>query len=131
MSLDYNLKGIKNWESMCITGTDDCPILQPTTHALIVIMMNIGYTEITKDNWEDVWRRVYIYEKLLGARRKQTFEGNALDLFFRPEQIWAHIGLKTNFGIKSFSEFAYSIMKGPVKDAEQQMWKFKEERDAA
>lgn len=131
MSLNYELNKIKNWEEMCITENEEGTILQPTTHALVFLMMNIGYSSITEDNWEDVWRRVYISEQLLGARRKQTFEGDTIDLFFRPENIWAHIGLTTNVGTTSFQEFAYSIMRDPSKDAEQQMRKFNEERNAA
>lgn len=87
MSLDYNLRGIDNYETTCFKP-DEHPeagefegmfgrhryeqdgkhyVMNWELHALLFLTMRIGMGTITNQNIDEFWRRLFIVERSEGA----------------------------------------------------------------
>jgi len=89
MSLNYNLKNIKDWESVCLINEGT---LTPETETLIFLTMSIGMGEITEKNAGEFWSRANIVQKLHGP----FFIRDSKEQFLTVEDVVNHIGLHTN-----------------------------------
>lgn len=106
MSLNWNLRGIADYETKCyFTAEEDRDdlmysykageqVLHPTTYTLLFIMPAVGIGEITEANAAEVYARIHFLEMLSGAFRAKGADTK----YFEPSEIAAHIGLKTNVG---------------------------------
>lgn len=105
MSLDFDLTKIKNWTEVCnMTSQHDIPmdgikvgdrIRRPKTSAIIWAMLAVEGSKtgaITEENAEDIFKRIYIWERVVGALL-QNDEG---PMYITFEEVKAHIGLSTN-----------------------------------
>lgn len=91
MSLNYSLKNIKDWESVCYSESDE---LSPKTEALIFLTMSVGMGEITEKNGAEFWTRLKLIQELNGPFLTQVGAGDGSDLTV--EDVIDHIGLHTN-----------------------------------
>ena len=85
MSLSYNLTKIENYEAICYDT--DGAVTEVTT-TLVWLMAIVGMPGITKANAKLVYRRIAMYEILLGSFRSLGR--------ITMEQVLAHVGLTTN-----------------------------------
>lgn len=85
--------------------------MHPRTETLIFAMMFIDMGEITTKNWKEVFTRIYMWERVNGAIRR-TAKGDFL--FFTPEDVRLHFGLKCNVteaGKASFNARMANILR--------------------
>jgi len=92
MSLDYNLKKIKNQQSYCYVETDKGRRLNPVTNTLVWYTLVIGMGTITKRNADEFFDRVRRFEELSGPGLRANGEPRPITL----EDVRGHIGLETN-----------------------------------
>lgn len=91
MSLVYDLTKIEDWKSICYyQSTKEMKI---TTQTIIFMMPLIDQREIMSYNAGEVWARIKVYQKLLGAI---SHDSELKDIILTPEDIINHIGLITN-----------------------------------
>ena len=94
MSLNWNIEGVKDSESVCwIKGDDDKFTMNPVTHAIIFTTMSVDIGRITDDNWPEFYARSQIISRLYGKPLINS-DGEEADL--TPEDVKAHIGLYCN-----------------------------------
>lgn len=115
MSLDYQLKEIKNFEQLCFyMGPDDenpkgpqIKKMNPITYALIWITIPIQCGVITEKNYEQVFKRIYLNEQIFGAfnRRHGKKKGEIIDVPITLKDVQDHIGLRTNVPCDSEAVF--------------------------
>jgi hypothetical protein len=83
-------------------------------HSLIMALLVTGFPsgswKITERNWEEVYRRLVMLEKVGGAyRSKREVEGDSkspwVDVSFTPAEIESMVGLAVNAGNKTDAEF--------------------------
>jgi hypothetical protein len=111
MALTYDLSRIKDWQVVCVDGDG----LNPVTQALIFKTMDVGIGEITSDNWREFAARLELCEDVFGA---MLTDGEGGNVRLTPEDVYRHIGLKTNvFPKESWATF-YAKLR---KDAEQRV----------
>jgi len=58
----------------------------PATHAMIWYMMTVGFSAITQDNWQDVFARLLLWQRM--------FDPDGVKV--TPEVVYDRIGLSTN-----------------------------------
>jgi len=113
MSLWWELKGIADhdalWEtcekSDVMRGREKGEqYLNGTTYTLIWMMAGIGIDSITEDNAHEVYARIAFLEKFKGAMRYGPAPDRA-DVYFTPEEVSRHVGLKTNASKLTEAEF--------------------------
>jgi hypothetical protein len=154
MSLDWDISDISNYEKVCwLSVTDPAEIeelrnsrrmfsvpwretddgvfqvLNPVTNALIWLMMSLGLKgEITAQNAEEAVLQVMIEQRLHGALLQVRGEnGEALERYITPDEVRAHVGLKTNCFGPGNSSRAYKekvwqgLRKSSVKWVEDQV----------
>jgi hypothetical protein len=118
MSLDWNLKGIKNADAVCwgepATANDPMrgiekgkQYMKPLTDALIWLTMAVDIGHITEKNADEFYRRVAMIETLNGASlskwnaETEKHEARPITL----DDVKAHIGLSTNVSTKTAKQF--------------------------
>lgn len=89
MSLDFNLKTVADHVTVCFDGNGD---LKPVTQELIWNCLRIEMGEITEDNADEFYARV----QFMTALRGSMWQMPNGDLKITPEDVVAHIGLRTN-----------------------------------
>jgi len=89
MSLDFNIKNIKNYKTLCYQKGRG---MAPVTEALIWSTVGIGIGEITDKNHEEFYERLQLQQKVYGPLLQ--VEGGPFDITL--DMIRDHIGLKTN-----------------------------------
>lgn len=85
-----------------------------------------GPWEITEANAEEMYRRIYMVERVYGAMRVITKQERNEDVFFTPEDVKLLIGLKTNAGGKTTAKFNAEIIKR-MNEAAARKWARAEE----
>lgn len=66
----------------------------------------MGVTKITRENVDDMWRRIAIYQALFGGFLTGS---DGAPLFFTKSDIDRHIGIETEGKSQTFEEFCRSI----------------------
>lgn len=89
--------------------------------ALIWAMLVIGYPPksgwgISDKNWEAVYARLYIYERIRGTACRVF--GDRGSVYFQPEEVYSMIGLSVNAGNKSDAEFKKRMFQIGTEEAE-------------
>lgn len=87
MSLDFDLTGIENYETVCWVETEHGKRMNPLTEGIIFMTMSTGIGEITEKDVVEFWARARVWDTMLGV---------APDACVTLDQVRAHIGLKTN-----------------------------------
>jgi hypothetical protein len=113
MSLNYDLGGIENYKELLNPEGEP----KQVTETLIWLTMTIGLEKITHQNWQDFYLRVYMYEKLFDPFLS-TKEGMRP---ITPKDIQRHIGLKTNSGSISYTQFLKRIYDRASWDLRSEM----------
>lgn len=77
----------------------------PVGYQLALLSMPCGYREITEKNLDEVTERVMAYQLVAGfvLARPRGLEKSGV--YITPDDVKAYIGLTTNAGVKSRSEF--------------------------
>lgn len=105
MSLDYGLGDIANWQQVCFVGeeVDGARRMNIATETLIFATLVIGHGEITELNVCDFYVRLEAHERLFGGMRRRGVNGEQMCFTF--EEVYAHIGLRTNASKESDAAF--------------------------
>lgn len=131
MSLNWNLTAIPNHKELWMEagknkrGKPEYK-LKPATEAMIWMCIAIDIGEITQKNWEEWFVRARVWEMAMGALR-----GHGEDKqFITPEEVKAHIGLKTNVFPKSTAAaFAQKLVKALGREGRNGLYKYKREQE--
>lgn len=99
-----------DWERIIPTWDIYCDLREALIWSLVGVKFPANSSwVITEDNWEAVYRRVHIYEKITGCSRRYnngTRRGDKTrDMYFQPEEIKSMIGLRVNAGNATDAEF--------------------------
>lgn len=119
MPLTWNLSSIKDYKTVCyrpiMRDLGDGPLpapeeygLNPVTHALIFLMMFIGFNEITEKNKSKVWARTRAWEANIGAMLNN---GSGNPSYLTEEDVSRHVGLKTNTNNTTKAAFKKSLLE--------------------
>ena len=115
MSLNYNCQAVKDYENVCLKEDDT---LSNLTETLIWAGASVGYGEITKKNYVNYHKRIAFIEAMRGVylrKADETTDPRLSDkLCDRPitiDDIKKHIGLHTNWGNKSDSQWLKDFYK--------------------
>jgi hypothetical protein len=95
MALDWSLKKVKNWQSVCYSDKNQQK-MNVTTNTLIWAMLDIGIKTITEKNYKQVHSRIKYVYLLVGVSR---YKDITLD------DVENHIGLWTNAPTKTRLQF--------------------------
>jgi len=77
---------------------------------------------ITEKNWNEVFCRLQILERVFGCRRIYNNGSRASrEVYYTPEEIRSLVGLRVNAGSKSDAEFKKLIMKELTTDADRKL----------
>ena len=116
MALHYNTTGIP---ASITTSPFDKDEWHPVTHYLMFSTMTIGMGEITKQNAPEFFRRIAVIQKLYGPALtyRDPLDGKSVEIFITFEDIKNHIGLKTNVGTISRTDFNKKALDILVRDA--------------
>ena len=83
--------------------------IKPITKCLVFATISVGIGEITEDNAPEFFARLRIVEELSG----RFLSGPSTeDLYIKPEDVHAHIGLSTNVSYETREEWAQRIIIG-------------------
>jgi len=118
MSLNWNLKAVKDSDSFCfITAFADGDgykrgdrIFNPLTKSLIFVTMSLDIGEITEKNYVEFFQRLRLYEDLFGQIIR--FGGDQWDGPERTslDDVRRHIGLTTNVTTKPLKTWLNRII---------------------
>lgn len=106
MSLDWDISEVKNNDEIKADGSP-----WVTTETLIWYTMAVDMGEITKENYDEFFKRVSIWETINGAgKRKFDSETNEYeDIFMTLEDVERRIGLSTNVITRDREEWGERI----------------------
>ncbi|MAH47417.1 hypothetical protein CMI37_16455 [Candidatus Pacearchaeota archaeon] len=80
--------------------------LRPVTNCLIWATMSIDMGRITEDNWQEFFARIALVERCSGSfMQEEAEDGKWVGRTFTPEEIRAHIGLRTNVSTTGWLKF--------------------------
>ena len=116
MALHYNITGIPESITTSPFNKDEW---HPVTHYLMFTTMTIGMGEITKKNAPEFFRRVAIIQKLYGPALTylDPLDDSRKEIFITFEDVKNHIGLKTNVGTISRTDFNKKAFDILARDA--------------
>ena len=113
MPLNWNCQAVEDFDNVCL---DEDNTLSALTETLIWAGASVGYGEITKKNYVNYHKRIAFIEAMRGAYLRTADEINnprlSDKLCDRPitvDDIKKHIGLWTNWGSKSDSQWLKSF----------------------
>lgn len=123
MALQWNLSQCKTWQSTFALDGEGKEIivdgkrqfadeeksdeLWGNIQTIGMMLINLGFPDgewgINDENWQEVYTRVYMAEKAMGAMRKQWDDELKIshNVYFQPIEIYELIGAKINSGNKT------------------------------
>jgi len=107
MSLDYYLDEVVDYESVCF----DDGKLSFVTSQLIFLTMSVGIGKITKKNAKDFYARAKLCSLVFSVTPPT------------PEDVYAHIGLRTNVVDESDSSWRKRITDSILRDYRWEFYK--------
>lgn len=119
MPLHWDLSKIKDKDSLYWKDNTFCK----KTEMLILAMPCLGFPSITEKNYQGVFKRLWIWEKLHGALTGERTEDGATPSPFSLTDIRRHIGLKTNATSRTEKQFGEALFKGLCRDADAEIEK--------
>lgn len=138
MSLNWNLGKIEDYKTLCWVkrkrGKKTEEVLNPVTKSLIFAMLAIGMRGITAKNWEEVFRRLRIFEMVIGSfMTRNVFKDKRNPKLFpevsyiTPDEVKAHIGLHTNVSPNK-RELWFRVRKDLEEQAEMALRNWRQEQ---
>jgi hypothetical protein len=97
-------------------------VLNPITNVLVFATMTIGIGAITEATAGEFWARLSMYERLGGALCA-TSDGPRP---FTKQDIYDHIGLKTNVSEETRTKWIARIIKADLNDSAREFERFAE-----
>lgn len=125
MSLNWNLKKIKDHEKLCWVPCHEVKgnvRLNSVTEVLIWLSLEIGLDEITEKNYKEFFIRVSLAEKLFGTYLFNPRDGDVHEP--RPitlEDIKSHIGLDTNASNMTKTAFHKRMIDRFYREADEKI----------
>jgi hypothetical protein len=120
MSLNWDLSKIKDQETLCWVGVADDAPMNPITEALIFASIAIGTPMITAENVAEAYTRLSMWQDVVGAL---VVDVGGADRFVTPDDVRAHIGLKTNASAYTTAKFNGYIIKALREQAKRRFEK--------
>ncbi len=113
MALHWNIGDVKDHETLCLEDHEDgdgSKKLTDATYSLVWATIPVGLGAITEKNWREFWVRLRFVEHLGNAYRFRFVDDGEggkrrQDIYFTPEEVHAHIGLRTNASPMSKTAF--------------------------
>jgi hypothetical protein len=109
MSLNWDIREVKDHESMCYVPTgekDDegkgLTRVNPVTDALIWLTMGVDIGVISEETIDEFIIRMNMWEKLYAG---SLVDGDGKQRMPTREEVEAHIGLRTNVGTRPMAEW--------------------------
>ena len=112
MSLTYDLSGVKDWETVCVTKGEG---QKPKTYAMIMMSMRCGYGEFTEKNYVDIFERIQIYETMMGV----FCQIGEVKMPITLADVKAHIGMRINVRPTTKTAFEKDLMQSMWRDAKE------------
>ncbi|MDD4989660.1 MAG: hypothetical protein PHV42_04525 [Candidatus Pacebacteria bacterium] len=112
MSLNWNLKNVKNHDSVCFSKDEKGrERMECLTEVLITMTMSVDLGEISEKNYKEFFIRIDMLQRGLGGLMNKVVAGkNGGDdletIWITLEDIRKHIGLTTNVSDKSSAAFS-------------------------
>ncbi len=111
MSLNWNCEAVEDFDNVCMKEDDT---LSNLTETLIWAGASVGYGEITKKNYVNYHKRMAFIEAMRGVYLRTEVRGKVVDRPITVNDIKKHIGLHTNWGNKSDSQWLKDFYKNEL-----------------
>src|SRR5687768_17470105 len=98
---------VRDWGELLVTTADGKHELNEATAALINYLPLVGITELTVDNVNDAWRRIALFQAVLGT--VVSDRANKQPVFITRSDVERHIGIQTDGKQLTFEEFCQDI----------------------
>lgn len=106
---------IRDWESLLVNGgTGREP--NACTQALLNVLYMVGVTEITEENFRDVWLRITLLQAVAGGFVDAP---DGSPVFLTLNDVKRHIGVEVEGDAKTFAEFC-TTLKSSSQGAEEE-----------
>ena len=126
-------------KAACVSGEFDyeilawdgfCDLRETLIWGLLAVKFpNRSAWEITEKNWQTIYKRLYIYEKVTGCQRIYSNGTHGVrKMYFQPEEIYSFIGFSVNAGNTTDTEFKTFIHKILMKGADAGISDYEEPR---
>lgn len=114
MSLDWDLREIKDRETLCWIKDGDEERLNPVTEAIIWKTIAVDIGRITEENYKEFAARTHVWEEVFGKSLRQGGQ----DLGLTVEDIKAHIGLSTNVSNRTRAQWQKRLSDTLLREAD-------------
>jgi len=111
MSLNWNCEAVEDFDNVCMKEDNT---LSNLTETLIWAGASVGYGEITKKNYVNYHKRMAFIEAMRGVYLRTEVRGKVVDRPITVNDIKKHIGLHTNWGNKSDSQWLKDFYKNEL-----------------
>ena len=111
MSLNWNCEAVEDFDNVCMKEDNT---LSNLTETLIWAGASVGYGEITKKNYVNYHKRIAFLEAMRGVYLRTEVRGKVVDRPITVNDIKKHIGLHTNWGNKSDSQWLKDFYKNEL-----------------
>jgi hypothetical protein len=111
MSLNWNCEAVEDFDNVCMKEDNT---LSNLTETLIWAGASVGYGEITKKNYVNYHKRMAFIEAMRGVYLRTEVRGKVVDRPITIDDIKKHIGLHTNWGNKSDSQWLKDFYKNEL-----------------
>lgn len=119
MALHWDLSGIKDNDTVCYTREGDECQVKGTTECIIWMSMFIDMGNWTAKAMPEVWRRVKVYEEVLGAVRVRYTDHGSLPCPLTMDEVLAHQGLSTNVINTTARQFNAKLEQSAVRKCKE------------
>ncbi len=129
MSLSFQFTGMtkeaKDNPNYCWTEIDGRQEVAPVSHTIIFACLGVGIGAITEKNVDEFYGRMVVYAKIGGPGK--LFE-DGKERLITEEELHDHIGLTTNVGNETRTQWMKRVISGNVDDwsREYRRWNAKQ-----
>lgn len=115
MPIRWNCEECKAWQEVKGLPEDNIHLTNfghlryTLSNILIAVGFPPGEWVITRGNWQEVYTRVYMWERIFGGMRNQIVDDKMEQVYFMPQEIYSMIGFHVNAGTKTKTEFQETI----------------------
>ena len=117
MSLTWNIANVKDYENTCyIEDPSEGRRVHPATESLVWYTVACCMTGITADNADELWARIYLYDRVCGPI--YTIKGEQA---MTRDIVLAHVGLTTNVSTVERQEWLRNLWDNAVRDSKAKL----------